>query len=61
MAGLSGGTKFMGKCSELSGYVYDTDPRNVDQYSPTTEELARYMGATCENGNLVAKAIQNGT
>ena len=49
--------KFDGRSEELKGYVFDTDPRNVDRYIICQEEIARHVGASFDHGDLIASTI----
>eukprot|EP00957_Ditylum_brightwellii_P210936 15365573-Ditylum_brightwellii.AAC.1 len=51
-------TKFQGRCEEFKDYVFDTDPRNADKFTIVQEELARYIGANFEHGDLISQAVR---
>eukprot|EP00957_Ditylum_brightwellii_P171666 13069294-Ditylum_brightwellii.AAC.1 len=46
--------KFEGRCDDLKGYVFDTDPRNADKFTIVQEELARHFGASFEHSDLIS-------
>eukprot|EP00957_Ditylum_brightwellii_P158811 12087883-Ditylum_brightwellii.AAC.1 len=57
---VTGGyTKFEGRIKELKGYMFDTDPRNVNCYIICKEEIARNVRASYDHGDLIASVIRN--
>ena len=48
-------SKFMGRCEELKGYIYDYNNtnKNTDQFVTTTREIANYVGRTYKYGGDV--------
>eukprot|EP00957_Ditylum_brightwellii_P106006 8086955-Ditylum_brightwellii.AAC.1 len=51
-------TKFQGHCEELKDYAFDTDPRSANKFTIVQEELARYIGANFEHGDLINQAVR---
>eukprot|EP00957_Ditylum_brightwellii_P055316 4192853-Ditylum_brightwellii.AAC.1 len=48
--------RFDGKCEGLKGFVFNTNPRNADQFTIVQEMIARYVGTNFDNGDLVGAA-----
>ena len=52
--------KFVGRCDELKGFIYDcSDPQQADMYAKTMKEIAEYAGWTCKHGADICKAIES--
>eukprot|EP00957_Ditylum_brightwellii_P003123 237887-Ditylum_brightwellii.AAC.1 len=50
--------KFQGRSDDLKGFTFDTELRNIDRFSIVQEEIARYIGANYDHGDLISKAIR---
>eukprot|EP00957_Ditylum_brightwellii_P032851 2490553-Ditylum_brightwellii.AAC.1 len=49
--------RFDGKCEGLKGFIFNTIPKNADQFTIVQEEMARYVDANFKNGDLVSTAV----
>eukprot|EP00957_Ditylum_brightwellii_P193006 14695449-Ditylum_brightwellii.AAC.1 len=50
--------KFQGRSDDLKGCIFDTDTHNIGRFSIVQEEIAQYVGANYDHGDLIAKAIR---
>ena len=52
--------KFVGKCDELKGKVFDAAKYNqADEYNKVVEAIVEYVGVHFDKGTYVAEAIEN--